>query len=101
MSGRNILLILIAVLAAIGVYYLLGAPSDHPPAPAVATPTPKPAAPAPVKDTAAPRSPTGEPAPTDLVAEDAAKMIEEIKKQQEQEMMERPAMPEMQMEKAN
>jgi hypothetical protein len=99
MSVRTIVVILLAMMAAIGIYHLATAPT----APPVESPVPA-AQTSPVSLPPPAPSSTPSPAertPMDEVAEDAKRTIEEINRQQEQEMMAKPPETEMQMNKAD
>ena len=97
MSGRNIFLVLIAVLVAAGVYVLASGPGDEPVVPVKMTPIEPPRAT--LLDAPAAKQ-TVEPAPAlDDVANDAAAEVERLKKEQE-EMNEKPApAPQQDMER--
>ena len=82
MSGRNIFLVLVAVLAAVGLYVLVLDPGE---VPAVAVETPSIVAPRMAPSSAPTAAPSTEPAPVlDDVANDAAADVEKLKKEQDE-----------------
>ncbi len=93
MSGRNIFLVLLAMVAAVGLFVLVAGPGDAPMVPVeMLAPV------APRRGPSPPPAPTVqqrvEPAPVlDDVANDAATEVERLKKEQE-EMNANPAPPE-------
>jgi len=94
MSGKNMVLVLIAVLAAVVVYALVSGPEDVSVVPVAA---PAMVAPPPTMGSSARTSPdagqSAEPAPVlDEVASDAAAEVEKLKKEQD-EMNDKPAAP--------
>ncbi len=94
MSGRNVIwYALLAVVVAIGLYGLFAGSSPPQPEPVSAAESPPPARRAAPPPTRAP-SATDARSPADITAEDAAKAVEALNREQNQEMMKKSALPE-------